>query len=160
MNLTEDVPKLLGHWKLEVYEGDHDDYSLVEPIEVLEGDNLVVNTGKNLYLDRLFAIGGTPAALAAIGVGASATAAAVGDTQLNTTPTLLAFTSTPTRTAQVVTCTRTFATTEANINWQELGIFNGTVNGTSIMFNRIAPIGPFNKTSAVSIIVTVTITAS
>lgn len=30
-------------------------------------------------------------------------------------------------------------------------------NGTTLL-NRIAPIGPFNKTSAVSIVVTVTLT--
>jgi hypothetical protein len=32
------------------------------------------------------------------------------------------------------------------------------VNGTSVMLDRIAPIGPFTKTSAVSIVAVVTIT--
>lgn len=158
MNVEETLPVLKGHWRLDIYEGDEqtpDTY-----LETIEGDNLVVTTGKNLYLERTFGVAGAGAAISAMGVGASATAAAVGDTQLGTTPTLLPFDSTPTRAGLVVTCIRTFATSEANINWQELGLFNGTVNGTSVMFNRIAPIGPFNKTSAVSIVVTVTITAT
>jgi len=164
-----------GHWDFDVYEGDVE--TILDPltgkivsvkklgtdldavlVDHFEGDNLIVTTGKQLLLDRLFATSGMPNAISAMGVGASATAAAVGDTQLGTTPTILAFDSTPTRSGLVITCVRTFATGEANINWQELGLFNGTVNGTSIMLNRIAPIGPFNKTSAVSIVVTVTIT--
>lgn len=153
-----------GHWRFDVYEGDIEKDEngdiLNTLVETFEGENLVVTTGKNLYLDRLFAMGGPPAAINSMGVGASATAAAVTDVQLNTTPTLLAFDALPTRAGLVVTCIRTFATAEANVNWQELGLFNGTVNGTSIMLNRIAPIGPFNKTSAVSIVVTVTITAT
>jgi hypothetical protein len=60
----------------------------------------------------------------------------------------------------VVTAIRTFATGEANINWQECAMFNGSVNGTSVMLNRIAPIGAFNKTSAVSIGLTCTLTQS
>lgn len=129
-------------------------------IERIEQDNLVVTTGKGLLLDRLFALGGPPAALTHMGVGASATAAAIGDTQLNTTPDLRAFDALPIRSSLTVTAIRTYATSEGNINWQEIALFNGSVNGTSIMFNRIAPIGPFTKTSAVSIEATVTITQS
>lgn len=158
MNAQDNVPVLKGHWRLDIYEGD--EQTPETHLETIEGDNLVVTTGKHLYLDRLFDIGGSPAKVSAMGVGASATAAAVTDTQLNTTPTLLAFDSAPTRSALVVTCIRTFGTSEANIQWQELALFNGTVNGTSVMFNRISPIGPFTKTSAVSIVVTVTITAT
>lgn len=126
-----------------------------------EGDNLVTTNGKGLLLDRLFSIGGPPGQITHMGVGNSATAAAVSDTQLlgaTPAPAVLAFDSTPTRSGLVVTCVRTFATGEGNMNWQELGLFNGATNGTSVLFNRIAPIGPFNKTSAVSIVVTVTIT--
>lgn len=173
MLVKEDIVTAKGHWDFDVYEGDVRtilneegkidrvetlDGDLAKLVDHFEGDNIIVTTGKQLLLDRLFATTGMPGAISAMGVGASATAAAVGDTQLNTTPTILAFDSTPTRSGLVVTCIRTFTTTEANINWQELGLFNGTVNGTSIMLNRIAPIGPFNKTSSVSIVVTVTIT--
>lgn len=163
MQLTDEVVIAKGHWNFDVYEGDivkdKDGNILNKMVDHFEGDNLIVTTGKQLILDRLFNLA-SAVAVTAMGVGASATAAAVGDTQLNTTPTLLAFDSTPVRSGLVVTCVRTFGTGDANINWQELGLFNGTVNGTSVMLNRIAPIGPFNKTSAVSIVVTVTITQS
>lgn len=133
------------------------------PVDTYDGDNVVTTIGKGLLLDRLFAMAGTPAAVSAMGVGNSATAAAAADTQLlgaTPAPTLLAFDALPTRSGLVVTAIRTFATGEGNMNWQEIGLFNGTVNGTSVMFNRIAPIGAFNKTSAVSITATVTITQS
>lgn len=173
MLLKDDLIEAKGHWDFDVYEGDVRtilnkdgkidrvetlDGGLAKLVDHFEGDNLIVTTGKQLLLDRLFATAGMPGAISSMGVGASATAAVVGDSQLTTTPTILAFDATATRSGLVITCVRTFATGEANINWQELGLFNGTVNGTSIMLNRIAPIGPFNKTSAVSIVVTVTIT--
>lgn len=185
--LTRDViPALKGHWQCDVWDGDpirepltpeqewankvfaqmHPDapYPLYvgkildRSIDKFEGDNLIVTTGKQLLLDRLFALAGTPTQVNSMGVGATATAAVVADTQLGSTPTIKAFDSIPTRAALVVTCITTFLTGDANISWNELAMFNGTVNGTSIMLNRIAPIGPFNKTSAVAITVTVTIT--
>jgi hypothetical protein len=127
-------------------------------IDTYEGDNLVVTNGKGLLLDRTFGIAAT--AVTSMGVGATATAAVVGDTQISSTPTILAFDALPIRASLVVTCITTFGTGQANISWNELGMFNGTVNGTSVMFNHIAPVGPFAKTSAVSIVVTVTITQS
>lgn len=133
------------------------------PIDTFEGDNLVTTVGKGQLLDRLFALGAPPTQITGIGVGNSATTAVVGDTQLlgsAPVPYLQAFDSLPTRASLVVTSVTTVATANGNQNWQELGQFNGTVNGTSLLFNRIAPIGPFNKTSAVSIVVTVTITQS
>lgn len=139
---------------------------LSTPIDHIEGENIVTTAGKGLLLDRLFAIPGTvPAALTHMGVGNSATAAAVGNTQLlgaTPAPFLKVFDALPTRSGLVVSAVTTFATTDtgSDQNWQELGLFNGGVNGTAVLFNRIAPIGPFNKTSAVSIVVTVTITQS
>lgn len=159
----EEIPALIGHWNFDVYAGDveRDEAGRVlnDLVDHFEGDNLIVTTGKSLLLDRLFAIG-APAAVNSMGVGATSTAAAVGDTQIGSTPTIKALDSLPTRAGLVVTCVCTFLTTDANISWNELALFNGTVNGTSVMFNRIAPIGPFNKTSAVSIVVTVQITQS
>lgn len=135
-----------------------------KPVDRFEGDNLVTTAGKGLLLDRLFNMPATPAgALTAMGVGNSATAAAVGDTQLlgaTPVPDLRLYDALPTRSGLVATAIRTYATAEGNMNWQELGLFNGVTNGTSTLFNRISPIGPFNKTSAVSIVVTVTITQS
>lgn len=185
MNVTERVPQLIGHWRLDVHDGNvvrtpltadqeeenrlsvelfglpiHVGQVLSQPFRVIEGENLVTTAGKGLLLDRLFALGTPPTQINSMGVGATATAAAIGDTQLGSTPTILAFDSLPTRAGLVVTCITTFGTGSANISWNELGMFNGTVNGTSIMLNRIAPIGPFNKTSAVSIVTTVTLTQS
>lgn len=125
---------------------------------------MIVTGGKNLILDRLFSLSGPPAAVVSMGVGTDTTAAAVGQTQLNPSvagsvllQTLDAGTA---RSGAVVTATATFATGSANFSWNEIGLFNGNTNGTSTMLNRIAPIGPFNKTSAVSIVAVITITQS
>jgi hypothetical protein len=158
MEFQDTLKSPKGHWKLDVYEGD----SKEKLLQTIEGDNLIVTAGKDLLLDRLFALNGPPAAIGSVGVGDNATAAAVGDTGLKGTTNVLIQTADAgtSRSAEVVTIKSTFGTGVANFNWQELGLFNGNVNNTSTMLNRIAPIGPFNKTSAVSIIVTVTITQS
>lgn len=156
MNKADNIDDLKGHWKLEVFDGDNGPL-----LETIEGDNLIVTSGKGLLLDRLFSIAGFGGAINSMGIGNSATGAAIADTQLGgatPVPVLQALDSTPTRSGLVVTAVSTFGTTVANQTWQELALFNGTVNGTSVMLNRIAPIGPFTKTSAVSIVVTVTIT--
>lgn len=136
---------------------------LSRPFTMYDYYNLVTTAGKGLLLDRLAAMGGPPSALTHMGVGNSATAAAVGDTQLlgsTPSPDLRAYDALPTRSGLVATFVRTYATGEGNMNWQEIGLFNGATNGTSILFNRIAPIGAFNKTSSVSIVATVTLTQS
>jgi hypothetical protein len=184
MELSEMMPAPKGHWHLAVHEGDverrpltpeqkreneafrrlnpdapfplHVGEIVSRPIDTYEGHNVVSTNGKGLLLDRLFGI--TATAVTSMGVGATAAAAVAGDTQLGSTPTILAFDALPIRASLVVSCIRTFATGEANISWNELAMFNGTVNGTSIMLNRIAPIGPFAKTSAVSIAATCQVT--
>jgi len=117
--------------------------------------------GKALVLERLFGIG-SEGPLTHMGVGTDSTAYAVGQTQLNPSVSgsvfLKAYDALPIRTSLTVAAITTFATGEANFNWQEIALFNGGTNGTDEMFNRIAPIGPFNKTSAVSIVATVEIT--
>lgn len=128
------------------------------PIDSYQNTNLVVTNGKGLLLDRLFGI--TATAVTHMGVGATAAAAVVGDTQIGSTPTILAFDALPIRASLVVSCIRTFAVGEANISWNEIGMLNGPTNGTSTMFNHIAPIGPFAKTSAVSIAATIQVTQS
>lgn len=190
MHVYDTLPPLKGHWAFDVFEGDPERMPLTpeqerenalyaalypespfplhvgaivsRPIDHFEGVNLITTSGKELILDRLFALG-AQGAVTHMGVGNSATAAAVGQTQLlgaTPVPFLKAFDALPTRSALVVSATTTFATTDtgADQNWQELGLFNGATNGTSKMLNRIAPIGPFNKTAAVAIGVTVTIT--
>lgn len=157
MNVTDEIPIIKGHWLLEVYEGEverDDDGNIVNrKVDEIEGDNLVVTVGKQMILDRLFGLSAV-GAMTRIGVGTSATAANATDTAL-TGATFVAYDSTPTRSSTTVTCVSTFGTATANINWQELGMDNGTT-----LLNRIAPIGPFNKTTAVSIVTTVTLTQS
>lgn len=110
------------------------------------GDNLVVTVGKQMIMDRLYGLSAV-GAMTRLGVGTSNTAAAVGNTAL-TGGVFVAFDSTPTRSSLTVTSQATFGTGTANITWAEMGSDNGTT-----LLSRIAPIGPFTKTSAVSIIV-------
>lgn len=142
-------------WQLDVYEGDikRDSKGQItnKLVKQMEGYNLVVTVGKQLMLDRLFGLSGV-GAMSRIGVGTSGTSASVGNTSL-TGSSFKAYDSTPVRSGTTVTCVTTFGTGDGNLNWQELGMDNGTT-----LLNRIAPIGPFNKTSAVSIIVTVVFT--
>ena len=156
----EQIPVVKGHWKIEIYKGDKQTTENLE--QIIEGDNLVVTLGKQILLDRLFGLGGV-AALTHMGVGTDSTAAAVEQTKLN--PTVAgsvdfnAFDSTPTRSSQTVTCVATGGTADGNFSWNELGLANSATNDGTHLFNRIV-IGPFSKTSAVSIVVTVTITQS
>lgn len=124
-------------------------------LQTIEGDNLVTTSGKGLILDRLYALSAV-GQVTKTGVGTSNTAAAVGDTALTAVSygAAAAFDSTPTRAGLVVTSIQTFLTTDANFAWAELGLFNAA----NVMLNRIAPVGPFTKSSAVSIVVTVQLT--
>lgn len=148
---------LRGRWRLDVYEGDirrsPGGVILNTHLEQLNYENLVVTVGKQMILDRLYGLSGV-GAMTRTGVGTSPTAAAVGNTAL-TGAVFKAFDSTPTRTALTVTSITTFGTADANISWNELGLDNGT-----ILLNRIAPIGPFAKSTAVSIIATVAFSQS
>jgi len=156
--------KVKGHYKLEAYLGDIEkdaDGNILNERALIpewgthtyEGDNLVVTVGKQMILDRLFGLSAV-GAMTRLGVGTSGTAAAVGDTAL-TGGVFVAFDSTPVRTSLTVAAIATFGTATANITWAEMGADNGT-----ILLARIAPIGPFTKTSAVSIVVTYSLTQS
>lgn len=75
--------------------------------------NLVVNTGINRSLDRLFGIGGPPAAPSTIGVddGASNPVAGTTSSSAGSTNRRLVSFGTPSRTNQVVTASGTFTKT-------------------------------------------------
>ena len=160
MIFNETSPSLVGRWKLSVYKGNVRTPEYL--VETIEGSNLVVTLGKQILMDRLFGLSGV-AALSHMGVGTDSTAAAVGQNKLN--PSVAgsvdfnAFDSTPTRSSETVTCIATWATGDANFSWNELGLANSATNDGTHLFNRIV-IGPFTKTSAVSIIVTVTVAQS
>src|SRR5688500_13840137 len=145
-----------GHWHLAVHDGDiervpltpeqqreneafraafpdapfplHAGRIVSRPIDTYEGDNLVVTAGKGLLLDRTFGI--TATAVTSMGVGATAAAAVVGDTQLGSTPTILNFDALPIRAGLVVTCITTFGTGSAHIFLNDLWLFHGIVYGT------------------------------
>lgn len=165
MNLIRTIPKIeaIGRW--DIYEGDvvhrgdgvvmHGLTTVRKPMLSIEEHNLVDTTGKGLLLDRLFGVAGAGAALTQSGVGTSNTAAAVTDTSL-TGQVLVVFDSTPTRSGLTVTTITTYPTGTANITWAECGQFNAVPT----LFDRIAPIGPFTKTSAVSIVLTFATTQS
>lgn len=122
-------------------------------VDEFGGKNLVVTVGKQMLLDRLYGLSAV-GAMTRIGIGTSNTAAAVGDTSL-TGAVWVAFDSTATRSSLTVTSISTFGTATANVTWAEMGSDNSTT-----MLSRIAPIGPYTKTSAVSIIVTYQLTQS
>lgn len=154
---VEFAPVAHALWTLRVFEGEVLPRQRRIPnrqVDEIVAENLVVTVGKQLTLDRLFGLS-SAAALARIGVGTSSTAAALGDTAL-TGAVYVAFDSTPTRSGSTVTAISTFGTGTANISWNELGLDQGSAT----LFSRLAPIGPFNKTSAVSIVVQVQVSAS
>ncbi len=97
------------------------DAQVVAPGELLllPKPNLVVNTGINMRLDRLFAINGPPAAVAKMGIDA-ADVTNVDPTSTTSSSgtnkkTIIAFDATATRTAQVLTAVGTY--TQANVNF-------------------------------------------
>lgn len=159
IDIAESFGRLHGRWTFTAYEGDveHSDEGRVLNPVVFEAvyDNLITTVGKQATLDRLFGLGGV-IALAGTAVGTGSTAAAIGDTAL-TGAVYQAFDATPapTRSGLVVTAITTYSTATANINIQEAGLL--TAAG-GILFNRLSPIGPFNKTSAVSLSITTQIT--
>ncbi len=173
INLKDLSPGLHGYWKLDFYDGDVERMPLTreqerenlkwaaqghglplhvgkivsKPIDTYEKENLVVTVGKQMLMDRLYGLSAV-GAMTRTGVGTSNTGAVVGNTSL-TGGVFKVYDSTPVRTSLIVVSITTFGTTEANIVWAEMALDNGTT-----ILNRIAPIGPFTKTTAVSISVT------
>lgn len=123
----------------------------------------IVTNGKNLILDMTFGLN-SQTKINSMGVGNSATASSATQTQLlgsTPSPVLQALDGGfPSRSGSVVTCQSTFGPGVATQTWQEVGLFNGTTNGTSVMLNRIAPIGPYTKNAGDTIIAILTITQS
>jgi hypothetical protein len=129
----------------------------VYPIHEAESFNTLVTVGLQLWEDLLIGAGGTVYnnANAALGVGDSSTAFAVGQTNLQgavnvTNRVRKAMDATfPSRAANVVTWRSTFATTDANFIWNEWAIFNSVTDGSGTMLNRaVTNLG--TKTSASS----------
>lgn len=159
-----------GHWTFAYYAGDWSAEEIDQglagaPVEVVEAENLLVNTGIQNLLDLGIGVGGTAwtNANAYIGIGDSSTAAAASQTDLqaSTNRVKAAMDATyPSRSGQTLSFRCTFSTSQGNFSIQEAGVFNGGPSfGTGTMFNRVvSSLG--TKTSATTLQVTVTITIS
>jgi hypothetical protein len=129
-NAGIDPVRIQGRWKIEIFK----DRRL---IDLQEFPNLNAN----------------------IGIGDSATAAAVGQTDLQAASNKLRKVmdaTFPSRSGQVMTFKSTFATSDANYAWNEIALFNAASTGT--MFSRAVIASPFTKTSALSITATYSLT--
>jgi len=110
-------------WDLQLEEGQ---------FVLLPKPNLVVDSGVQRALDRLFAINSTPGALLRLGVDNGASNPVAGTTQSGAnTKTLLTFDSTPTRSSNVVTATRTFTNSNVNFAMKRLFLSANTVDITN-----------------------------
>lgn len=136
------------------------------PIHLAESFNALVTVGLQLWEDLLIGAGGTVFnnANAALGVGDSSTAFAVGQTNLQgavnvTNRIRKAMDATfPSRAANVITFRSTFATTDANFVWNEWAFFNNVTDGSGTMLNRaVANLGTKTSASAWQFIATETL---
>lgn len=149
LEFDENMQEAVGIWTLEAI----DAYGNV--VWSQSKKNLITNNGKGLTLDRLFGLSAATN-ITGMAIGTSSSTAAVGDTTI-TGAVFKAFDATPTRAGLTVTVNTTYSTAEGNINIQEVGLLTAS-GGT--LFNRLAPVGPFNKTTAVSLRIQVQITQS
>lgn len=133
--------------------------------EEMQARNTLVNGGTAIMLDGLIGVAITyyTNALAALGVGDSAAAFALGQTNLQgavvTTDRIRkAMDATfPSRAANVMSFRSTFATTEANFVWNEWAVFNAVADATGTMLNRsVANLGTKTSAAAWQLLATIT----
>lgn len=165
-----------GRWRCDIlvedYEGEY--VPGAEPIARTEFGNLLMNGGVSFLWQCAQGLGTATAGqaltyltntTAAIGAGNGTTAAAAGQTDLvgasrlrkGMNATYPQHTDGTVTGSKTITFQSTFGTTDANFDWQEIGVFNSTTDAVGRMLNRaLQAIGV--KSSAVSRVVTVTIT--
>lgn len=175
MNAVKERGKTMGIWTLEKYDlspisriraPTPDEVlefnALNEPIDTQKFKNLLTNAGAAILEDLLIGAGGTvfSNANAYIGVGNGTTAVSAAHTDLQGgSKTRKAMDATfPSRSSQTLTFKSTFATGDANYSWEEMAAFNASSAGT--MLNRALVSSPFTKTSALSVVATLTWTVS
>lgn len=136
---TEDYDDLLATLlgrDIPQYEAETKAAAQVSPYEVIEGDyNAMVDAGITLALALIVGGGGTAFnnANAYLGVGASTTAWSTTQTNLLTTSTRKGMKATyPLTGTKKQTFSSDFLTGEANIVWNEWGIFNASTAGTML----------------------------
>ncbi len=114
----------------------------IKPYEVIDFEgNILVTVGIDLLLDLLGGAGGQVLnnANAFLGVGASVTAASVGQVKLQGGASRLNKAmngSYPIVASPKVTYQSTFGSSEANWTWNEVGTFNNVANDVGEMLNR------------------------
>lgn len=141
---------VVGTVLLELFRGDH-------LIDARVGPNLVVNAGKDLVIDRLQGVNGPPAVCDFMAVGTGTTAAAAGDTTLQTEigTRVQGTLSQPTSTTDRLVST--FAAGNATGAITETGRLNASSAGT--LLGRIV-FSAVNKAAGDSLQVTYDITVS
>ncbi|MFO1532792.1 MAG: hypothetical protein ABR562_03700 [Thermoplasmatota archaeon] len=97
---------------------------------------LILNQGLQFEGDLLYGINGPPAKLQTMAVDDATGALAAGNTKLNdragyTQLVAKAFDTTPTRSAQTVTCITTFSTSEANFTIRAVTLHNTVAGSTT-----------------------------
>lgn len=141
------------------------------PDDTVDSDgNLLTTQGLNRITSLIIGGGGQAwnNANSRIGVGNGTTAAAVGDTDLSAAAGagnrqfVVSDSTYPSQSNGVITERATHTTVLSNFHWQEWGIDNGTVNGTTVtaafMNHKVTDLG--TKTSAASWVFTVTVALS
>lgn len=120
--------------------------SVLAPGEVLLAPkpNLVTNSGINMRLDRLFAIGGPPAAVTKMGVdNGSTNPTATTDQSGANTKTIVNFDSAATRANQVVSANGTF--TQANVSFTMRRLFMSNTATTLTNSTTADPAGSLHS---------------
>lgn len=131
------------------------------PFEVTKpAHNLLMTNGVNQLWQIVTGQGGTlfNGTNAYIGVGDSTTTANANQTDLQAATNKLRkqVASAPTISSNVVTFTASFATSDANFSWAEVGVFNASSGGT--MLNRfVTSLGTKTTSASWSVNVAVTI---
>lgn len=154
------------HWNVETVlqkwdrAEDYEAGRIPDSVEKFDG-NLLLNAGIARLGSLLTGAGGTAfnAANSRIGVGNSGTAASAGQTDLQGASKHFQLVDSAVWSAQTGTWVATFASGDANFAWEEWGIDNGTVSGstvTSPLLNRKA-VSMGTKASGAVWVLTVTI---
>lgn len=141
--------KVKGAFKFELYD------EAGELIDVRQRDNLVTTVGFQLIADCLGNTASRPATISYIGVGSGATAAAIGDTALQTQ--IVRVAATYSYAAKVITMAATLGAGTGTGAITEAGVFNASSAGT--MLNHVV-FSVINKGAADTMTVTFTFTMS
>jgi hypothetical protein len=132
-------------------------------IWVLTQSNAFVNTGLNMVLDRLFGVGGPPAAVGFIGVDNNNSAVTAATTQLHggaggaAANQIIKAVATPTRSGQTTTAGATFANADFTAGVfviNKIGLLNTSTDVGTGLVDVIGGAGgaaPFNRTLVIDL---------